>query len=178
LPRSFTALVAALALCLLLIPALPVQPRASAMELPEYHAWPSATEQFVLAARRVPATPTPSPVPTAVPTVAPPPAPPAPTPVPQPAVEGIASNYPGTAGYIGQATVAMPGALGGRYTGAVQGYVTVCADRCARLPIVDWCQCYWGTADQRVADLSHAAWPLVTDQPLSRGLVPVRVFLE
>ncbi|HEX2141199.1 MAG TPA: hypothetical protein VHK28_02825, partial [Candidatus Limnocylindria bacterium] len=65
MPRSFTALVAALVLCLLLVPALPVHPRASAMELPDYHAWPSATEQYVLAARRVPATPAPSPVPTA-----------------------------------------------------------------------------------------------------------------
>jgi hypothetical protein len=113
----------------------------------------------------------PTPVPTPVPT-------PEPTPVPDPGIVGIASHYPGTAGWMGEATVALPGALGGRYTGEVNGFVTVCADRCARLPIVDWCQCYWGTADERIVDLSHPAWALISDRPLSAGLTEVRLILE
>lgn len=103
------------------------------------------------------------------------PASPAASAAPVTTVRGIASTYPGTAGYMGQAVVALPGDLGGRYTGAVNGTVTVCADRCVELRSVDWCDCYWGTADERVVDLSHEAWALVSDQPLSKGLIEVEL---
>ena len=95
-----------------------------------------------------------------------------------PSITGIASNYAGTSGWMGEATVALPGDLGGRYTGEVNGVVTVCAERCAVLPVVDWCECYWGTPDERIADLSDAAWALVSDTPRARGLIEVRLTPE
>ncbi|HEX6139325.1 MAG TPA: hypothetical protein VF013_02530 [Candidatus Limnocylindria bacterium] len=131
-------------------------------------------ERRSISIRRALRTPAASPSATAVP-----PATPQPEPSPQwPVVTGRASSYSSTAGYDGQPVIALPGAMGGRYTGAIQGYATVCADRCARLAVVDWCDCYWGSADQRVVDISHAAWPLVSDQPLSRGIIEVRVILD
>jgi hypothetical protein len=93
-------------------------------------------------------------------------------------MSGIASTYCCTRGFSGQAVVALAGGLGGRYTGDINGYVTVCADRCATFPTVDYCQCYWGTADQRLVDLSPEAWYAISDLPRSRGLLEVQVTLD
>lgn len=79
-------------------------------------------------------------------------------------VSGRATWYCCTAGYRGMAVVALPGALGGHYDPPPAAhYVTVCADRCAQLPVVDYCDCYWGTADQKVADLSPEAWAAISN---------------
>jgi hypothetical protein len=90
---------------------------------------------------------------------------------------GVASSYSESVGWEGQATVALPLDLGGGIPDGEPTWVLVCADRCVALPVVDSCPCYVGTADQRIANLSHAAWRLVTDAPLEEGLIPVEVHL-
>lgn len=94
-------------------------------------------------------------------------------------VSGKATYYCCTRGYRGQAVVALPGALGGHYHAPpASRYVTICADRCARFPVVDYCACAWGTASQKVADLSPEAWAAISD--LDRhlaGVVQVTVHL-
>ncbi len=93
-------------------------------------------------------------------------------------VTGMASSYGESAGWEGQATVALPLELGGGIPAGEPSHVLVCADRCVSMPVVDSCPCYVGTADQRVANLSHEAWRQVTDLPLAEGLVRVEIHLS
>ncbi|HEY8922193.1 MAG TPA: hypothetical protein VIN32_06140 [Candidatus Limnocylindria bacterium] len=93
-------------------------------------------------------------------------------------VSGEATWYCCSAGWRGQAVVALPGALGGHYDAPPAArFVTVCADRCAVLPVADYCGCLWGTADQKVADLSPEAWAAISDSSTSRGVITVTVHL-
>lgn len=102
-----------------------------------------------------------------------------PPPVAGTVVTGKATWYCCSAGWRGQAVVALPGALGGHYDAPPAArWVTVCADRCVRLPVVDYCGCLWGTASQKVADLSPEAWAAVTDRGLSAGVVVVTLHFE
>ena len=89
-------------------------------------------------------------------------------------VTGLASSYAENPGWEGQPTVALPLEIGIAVS-EEPAMVLVCADRCVALPVVDSCPCYAGTPDQRVANLSHAAWRLVSDMPLEEGLIPVEI---
>ncbi len=93
-------------------------------------------------------------------------------------VVGIASHYPFTRGFAESPTVGLPDALGGRATLSINDWIVVCADRCARIPVVDSCPCYWGTRDQRVVNLSETAWSLVSTAPLDKGLIRVTLYLD
>jgi hypothetical protein len=93
-------------------------------------------------------------------------------------VEGLASSYAAQPGWGGAPTVALPIAYGGRLSRHDPQWITVCADRCALLPVVDSCPCYYGSADARVANLSHSAWALISDAPLIEGLIPVTLQLR
>ena len=101
-----------------------------------------------------------------------------PVPFPGSEISGRATWYCCSRGWRGQAVVALPGALGGHYKAPpATRFVTVCADRCAVLPVVDYCGCYWGTSSQKVADLSPEAWAAISDIGLSRGVISVTVYL-
>ncbi|MEP6807281.1 MAG: hypothetical protein ABI978_01645 [Chloroflexota bacterium] len=94
------------------------------------------------------------------------------------AISGKATWYCCTLGWSGQAVVALPGPLGGHYDAPPAAhFVTICADRCAVLPVVDYCACYWGTASQKVADLSPEAWAAISDKSRSLGVLSVTVHL-
>ncbi|HTI29323.1 MAG TPA: hypothetical protein VL687_03060 [Methylomirabilota bacterium] len=101
-----------------------------------------------------------------------------PTPFSGTTIAGKATWYCCSAGWRGQAVVALPGALGGHYDAPPAArFVTVCADRCATLPVADYCGCLWGTSSQKVADLSPEAWAAISDSALSRGVISVTVHL-
>jgi hypothetical protein len=92
---------------------------------------------------------------------------------------GLATWYCCSSGYRGLAVVALPGALGGHYDPPPSSRtVTVCADRCAELPVVDYCGCLWGTADQKIADLSPEAWAAISNSGTSAGVIRVTVHLD
>lgn len=93
-------------------------------------------------------------------------------------ISGKATWYCCSLGWRDQAVVALPGALGGHYDAPPAArFVTVCADRCAVLPVADYCDCLWGTASQKVADLSPEAWAAISDSSLSMGVITVTVHL-
>ena len=93
-------------------------------------------------------------------------------------VTGMASSYSESRGWEGKATVALPLELGGGLPHGQPRYVLICADRCMSLPVVDSCPCYAGTADERVANLSHEAWRQISDMPLEEGLIEVEITLS
>jgi hypothetical protein len=111
------------------------------------------------------------------PALTPPPAPAA-APMNGDTVTGLATWYCCSAGWNGEAVVALPGALGGQYDSPpASRQVTVCADRCVSMPVVDYCGCFWGTSGQKVADLSPEAWAAVSDTGTGAGVITVTIHL-
>lgn len=72
-----------------------------------------------------------------------------------PELRGRASWY-GTSGLVAAAGPGLRRALGREWRGQ---RVLVCAgSRCVLVALTDWCECYRGTSDERVIDLSSAAF--------------------
>jgi hypothetical protein len=144
-----------------------VQTGASAETLGEAEALPTAAAVAATARIKTIATPKPRPK------IVPPPVRSGNT------VTGRATFYCCPLVYRGPSVVALPGAFGGHYDAPpASRYVTICADRCARLPVVDYCGCHWGTASQKVADLSPEAWAAITDRDRwTYGVVTVTIDL-
>jgi len=88
-------------------------------------------------------------------------------------LSGTATWYCCTAGYSVSAVVAAAGPRlrVGDWRGRT---VTVCAGRCARVRLVDWCQCYRGTSHERLIDLQIGAVRTLGLDP-SRGVYRVTV---
>ena len=80
---------------------------------------------------------------------------------------GMASSYRFTHGFETTPTVALPVAIGGSSPGSKYGWVGVCADRCARLPVVDVCDCFYGTDDQ--TDRQPVTGRMAIDQRCATG---------
>jgi hypothetical protein len=91
-------------------------------------------------------------------------------------VSGVASAYGEQPGWEGIPTVALPLPLGGITPGEEPGVVIVCGARCVELPIVDSCPCYYGTPEERIANLSSLAWSLVNDGV--PGIAPVELYFN
>lgn len=81
---------------------------------------------------------------------------------------GRASWY-GAGGLVAAAGPELRRRLGRRWRGRV---VDVCAGRCVRVELTDWCYCRVG-GSERLLDLSDDAFSRLA--PLSTGLVRVRV---
>jgi hypothetical protein len=81
-------------------------------------------------------------------------------------VRGRASWY----GVDGDVAAAGPALRHGHWRGSL---VSVCADRCVTVRLVDFCQCLRGERSERVIDLSPSAFARLS--PLSAGLIRVTV---
>lgn len=90
-----------------------------------------------------------------------------PAPLP-PGVLGVASWYADKLRPAGALYAAMP-----RYRrgGPAQKVMACAGSRCVTVPVVDFCQCHVGTPDERLIDLSPAAFSRLA--PLSVGLIEV-----
>ena len=88
-------------------------------------------------------------------------------------LRGTSSWYAYVAGQAA-AGPALRRALGDSWRGTV--VVVSAGERMVRVRLTDWCQCYAGTATERIIDLDRRDFAVLAAP--SRGLVPVVVTIE